>query len=377
MLKMKLNTSIDSVTAEVDQHRLLLKSNRPLIVLSSAVHNGGFTKANAIISIHVPEINDENNNRALDDLDKELHENPENILKRAITRQNLSLDTTIGIMTHADVRNVEISSKKHNNMTLTAVVTGGVEVASTAGELTISKPTTTEIDPIGTINVILLVDGNLTESCMVDAMKTVIEAKTVALHELDVRSFFSGNPASGTVTDSTVIACTQQGTPQKYAGTATVIGELIGKAVKEALKTTLYKEQQVSADRHLTRRLKERKICLDPLLNQFVKAHPKLAENSEQFNETVQRTLTNPQILPFVLAGLRLDEDLKNGLIPNGKLDKSAFIETLQKGVTNCLSKSPENVKIDNRLASVDNLGPFIGCVLDAVMSCVYANMCS
>jgi adenosylcobinamide amidohydrolase len=375
---MKLNTSIDSVTADVDQHRLVVKSARPLTVLSSAVHNGGFTKANNIISIHVPEINDENNQKANDDLDKELHENPENILIRAMKRQNLDVDTTIGIMTHADVRNVEIAHKNQQNITLTALVTGGVEVAATASELTISKPTTNEIDPIGTINVILIVNGNLTESCMIDAMKTVIEAKTVALRELDVRSYFSGDPASGTVTDSAVIASTQQGTPIKYAGTATVIGELIGDAVKGALKKTLLKEQQVSADRCLTKRLKEHKICIEKAATNYVKTHPKLATQTEQFNKQVQQTLSNPKIVPFVIAGLRLDEDLKNGLIPGRLLDKSTFVEALQNAIVGCLcNKNQADIKTDKTRLASENFSFFFGVVLETVMNCVYLNMCS
>lgn len=378
-LKVMLKTAIDLVTADVDKHKLLISSARPLTMLSSAVHNGGFKRASKIISIHVPEVNDGNSNRNMDDLDKELHENPENILKRAIIRLNIDPDNIVGLMTHADVQNVEVSTQRYQNMILSVFVTAGVEIAATAGELTVSLPNLQKIDPIGTINIILIVDGNLTESCMVDVMKTIIEAKTVALRELDVRSFFSGEQASGTVTDSVVVACTKRGSPIKYAGTGTVFGELVGKSVKEAFKKTLYKEQQVSADRCLTKRLKERKICLDHLLSLFVKAHPTLAKNNEQFSQAVQQALSNPKIAPLVIAGFRLDEDLKHGLIPNSKLDKPWFIETLQNAVINCLcNKNPENVKInDSILASVDNVGLFVGCVLEAVMSCVYLNLCS
>ena len=69
-LKMRLQTQIEEITADVDKHKLLISSDRPLAVLSSAVHNGGFKTANKIISIHVPEINDDNCNKKMDDLDK-------------------------------------------------------------------------------------------------------------------------------------------------------------------------------------------------------------------------------------------------------------------------------------------------------------------
>jgi len=375
----RLQTSIDFVKADVDKHKLLISSERPLDVLSSAVHNGGFKKVNNIISIHVPEDNDDNCNRNIDDLDKELHENPENILKRAIVKLGNDPDEVVGMMTHADVRNVEVSHRRLQDITLSAFVTAGVEVAATAGELTISKPGSSNIDPVGTINVILLVDGNLTESCMVDAVKTVIEAKTVALRELDIRSYFSGDPASGTVTDSVVVACTKRGAPVKYAGTATVLGELIGESVKDSLKKTLYNEQQVVADRCLTKRLDERKISLENAMNLFLVTHPNLTENFEHFKEKVQHALSNPKIVPLVVAGIRLDDDLKVGLIPS-MFDKSMVIEIFQLNIAKCLCNKKQSATLkleDTSLDAIKNLGPFIRRILWAIMSCVYSNICN
>ena len=376
---MRLQTSIDFVKADVDKHKLLISSERPLDVLSSAVHNGGFKKVNNIISIHVPEDNDDNCNRNIDDLDKELHENPENILKRAIVKLGNDPDEVVGMMTHADVRNVEVSHRRLQDITLSAFVTAGVEVAATAGELTISKPGSSNIDPVGTINVILLVDGNLTESCMVDAVKTVIEAKTVALRELDIRSYFSGDPASGTVTDSVVVACTKRGAPVKYAGTATVLGELIGESVKDSLKKTLFNEQQVVADRCLTKRLDERKISLENAMNLFLVTHPNLTENFEHFKEKVQHALSNPKIVPLVVAGIRLDDDLKVGLIPS-MFDKSMVIEIFQVNIAKCLCNKKQSATLkleDTPLDAIKNLGPFIRRILWAIMSCVYSNICN
>jgi len=68
----------------------------------------------------------------------------------------------------------------------------------------------TKVKP-GTINTILLIDGNLTESCMVDAVKTATEAKSAALREIDIRSHFSDELATGTITDSIIVACTYRG----------------------------------------------------------------------------------------------------------------------------------------------------------------------
>ena len=367
---MILETSIDFIKASVDKHKLLISSERPLEILSSAVLNGGFTTANNIISIHVPEENEENSDRDMDDLDKELHENPVIIIKRALTRLGIYSEKTVGMMTHADVRNVEVSCQRYDDISLCTFVTGGVEVAATAGELTISKPNASKIDRIGAINVILLVDGYLTESCMVDAIKTVIEAKTVALRELDVRSYFSGDLASGTVTDSIVIACTKRGTPINYAGTATVLGELIGHSVKESLKRTLFREQKVEATRCLIKRLEERKISINQAANLFLISNPELAEKSDQFKKELHQALSNPKIVPVIIAGLRLDDDLKANLIPKDMFDKSDLIKSFQTTITECLNNKKEygsHKFEDSNFTTLEKVDPFVANILKTI----------
>ncbi len=377
---MRLQTSFDFIRAEVDKKKLVISSERPLEVLSSAVLNGGFTTANRIISIHVPEENEENIHKNSEDLDKELHENPEHILKRALMKLGINSAEVVGIMTNADVRNVEVSVQQHNEIALNAFVTAGVDVAATAGESTISKPNPLKNNNGGTINIILLVDGNLTKSCMVDAVKTITEAKTVTLRELDVRSYFSGDPASGTVTDSVVVACTKRGKPVEYAGTGTVLGELIGKSVKESLKKTLQKEQQIVADRSLTKRLTERGISIKKAATQFLEANPKIAEKAEHFNEELKQILSSPKVVPLIIAGLRLDDDVKVGLTPKDMFDHSMTLDSFQKSIINCISNNTQtkNLKVDDTdLASIEHLGPFARGILAAIFNTVYRNMYS
>ena len=377
---MRLQTSIDFVEAEVGKNKLVISSERPLEVLSSAVLNGGFTTANKIISIHVPEDNEENIHKSAEDLDKEIHENPEDLIKKALAKLDIDSDKVVGIMTHADLRNVEVYNQRCKGIALSAFVTAGVDVSATAGEPTVSKQDSLKIDKVGTINIILLIDGDLTESCMVDAVKTVTEAKTVALRELDIRSYFSGDLASGTVTDSIVVACTKRGKTVEYAGTATVLGELIGKSVKESLKKVLRKEQKIMANRSLTKRLEERGISLAKAITLFLETRSKIAEKFEQFNEEIQQALSNPRVVPLVIAGLRLDDDVKIGLIPKGMFDQSTVVKTFQTAVINCLynKDSSKDLKLDETsLTAVENLGPFAGGILAAIMNNVYSNVCN
>ena len=374
---MRLHTSIENVNAEVDKNRLVIISKSPLKVLSSAGLNGGLVKANGITNIHVTE-----------DLKDELHRNPDETLKKAVVKLGLSPEKVVAMMTAADVRNVGVSNQKRQDTILSVFVTAGVDVSATAGEATVSKRDSPNIKKGGTINTILLVDGNLTEACMVDAVKTATEAKTVAMRELDVRSHFSGDLASGTVTDTAVVACTKRGKPIKYAGTATVLGEMIGKAVKESVKKAIQKQSKVIANRPLIQRLEERGIFFANMTTLFSETHSTICGDFEklgQFREELQQVFSDPNVASFVIAALRLDDDAKLGLIPeipvNRFDEKSVVCEILQTAVMDYLSKNNVTSK-DYRLGDISSavakrVGPFTRSILFAVMNAVYSNSIS
>ena len=239
---MKLKTNIKFIEAEIQRGKILVWSKTPLKILSSAVLNGGLQDANGIMIVHVPE-------DCGSEIADPVHSNPEDFLRKEASKLNLPQDKVVGLMTAADLQNAELTSQKYEDTTLSALVTAGISCPATAGDEIASKYGSFRFKEFGTINIIVLIDGNLTESCMVNAVSTVTEAKTVALRELDIRSRFSGDLASGTVTDSVAVAHTKLGSPIKYAGTATMIGELVGKSVKELVKKVIRKQQYLVPSR--------------------------------------------------------------------------------------------------------------------------------
>ena len=92
---------------------------------------------------------------------------------------------------------------------------------------------------------ILLVDGALTPAAMVNAVITATEAKTMTLAEWDVKTP-EGEAASGTSTDTVVVACTGRGDELRYAGPATPVGWLAARAVRSAM--TRICEEKVARD---------------------------------------------------------------------------------------------------------------------------------
>lgn len=87
---------------------------------------------------------------------------------------------------------------------------------------------------IGTINIMAFVHAHLSDGGLVNALISATEAKVRALQELNVKDALTDTPATGTPTDSIVLASTQRGSYTAYAGSATALGAGLGKAVFEA-----------------------------------------------------------------------------------------------------------------------------------------------
>jgi adenosylcobinamide amidohydrolase len=216
----ELKIPIDGISVEIRDKCLLINSEKPLEVLTSSNKSLGYDKYSWIANKQVPLDSD---HFKLDQLWEEFIE------KMGLPKQ------TLGFVTAAKVENAVIVSEKQQNLTVSAAVTAGVRAAATAGDRA-----TENLAP-HTVNTIVVVDGNLTVSGMVSAIVTATEAKTVVFRELNIKSFISGEIATGTASDAIAVACTGRGKQTAFAGTGSKLGELIARTVRQATKTCLQK----------------------------------------------------------------------------------------------------------------------------------------
>lgn len=370
---MKLDVPIKGIQGGIEGDTLVIRSVSLLKTLSSAVLNGGLREAKVIINQQVP--------IDYDDTD------PEGYLKAVIKSLNLPPEDVIGLMTAVDVPNVALATQQDKGLTVSAIVTAGVSNPATAGDTIIPYA-----KGAGTINIVLLIDGNLTEGCMVNAVKTATEAKSTALGELDIRSRLSGGTASGTTTDAMVVACTGLGEPMKYAGTATKLGELIGKSVKKAVKEAIEKQDGITPNRPLIKRLEERGITFEDLVKTALELylpHPGVETRdkaSQLLQEGFNQALSDTNIAALVTAGLRLEEDGRRSLIPglsNETFEKDpAFLvadEILGMAIANYIAGTRgvfEQVRFDKvKPRMLKKLGPISDDVICGIIAGVSSNM--
>jgi iron complex transport system ATP-binding protein len=224
---------LPGVTVTIGRRAVRVAGREPLRVLSSAVVGGGFGSSREILNVHVD--------------DKYDGERPEEDL--AATAAELGVaEPFVGLMTAAYSEYARCAVESLGDLTVAAVVSVGLSNTSSAGVTPPigAGPADGAAAPgPGTINVILLVDGALTPAAMVNAVITATEAKTMTLGEWDVKTP-EGEAASGTSTDTVVVACTGRGAELRYAGPATPVGWLAARAVRAAM--TRICEEKVARD---------------------------------------------------------------------------------------------------------------------------------
>ncbi|WP_434131958.1 adenosylcobinamide amidohydrolase [Sporomusa sphaeroides] len=172
-----------------------------------------------------------------------------------IITEEIGLDplTTAGMGTAASMENVAIKTECYENLTVTAIVTGGVEVngGRVGDPADYFQPLAKSmVEKPGTINIILVIDADLPPGMLNRAMVTCTEAKTAALQELMAGSNYSTGLATGSGTDQTiVIANPVSPLYLESAGKHSKLGELIGRTVLPAVKEALYKQTGLSPSR--------------------------------------------------------------------------------------------------------------------------------
>jgi adenosylcobinamide amidohydrolase len=212
---------------------LAVLSDIDLITVSSAIYNGGFQKVKAILNVQAPE----------ECSDRQLHANPQKLVIDSAKKLGLS-ENFVGMVTAAAVEKFALASKKATDLAVNVVATA-VDPAGETCSHAESAGETIEVEEItGTINIMVVIDGNPTESCLVSTLITATEAKTAALRELDIRSRYSGDLATGTITDAMIVAKTNRGAPIVYGGPASKLGQLVGYCTRKAVKEAVMKANE-------------------------------------------------------------------------------------------------------------------------------------
>jgi adenosylcobinamide amidohydrolase len=327
--------------------KLIVKDNvlavicdNALMTVSSAFYNGGHKQIKAVLNVGVPEGYN----------DRSLHLDPLELISSSVAKLGVTKDY-LAMVTAAKIKNYSLVSKKADDFSVSVVATAGCKHGESSGE----EMDVQEIH--STINVIVLIDGKPTDSCMVASVITATEAKSAALRDLDVRSLYTGDSATGSITDSVTIASTNIGKTISYGGPASKLGKLVGSCTRKTVTEALIKQEPFWACRTVIDRLRERHLPLEKLAAELSKVES-LAVNTKGLAKILKN---NPLALTYLLAATKLDDEVKKTLLPSelgDVTDLSIWFGNLSKAQD--FSKLPQCDEVD--------LPPFIKNVLIKVV---------
>lgn len=171
-------------------------------------------------------------------------------------------EANTGLCTAAQIKNTAIMQARWEETEVTAFVTAGIdENGGRAGDpATWQEKNGTLGIPVGTVNILLHFNCDLSDGALTGALLTATEAKVAAIQELLLPSKVSNQIATGSGTDGAVLIC-DPGSPCGFTDTGkhSKLGEMIGKTVLSAVKKALFLQTGASPARlHHAIRLLER-----------------------------------------------------------------------------------------------------------------------
>jgi adenosylcobinamide hydrolase len=205
--------TIAGVHVEIDREAVVVRADRPLTTVSSAVVGGGLDRASAIVNVHVSK-----NFRG---------EHADRVLTEFAARRSIPTPW-VGLVTGAWTEKAEVATETIDGVIAMAIVTVGLSNPASAGRSAVAAwlPST--------INTLLVVDAAAPPAALVNLVMTVTEAKVMAMAEAGVRTP-DGDLASGTSTDAVVVAATGGGRRCEFGGPVSDLGWTAARAARTAL----------------------------------------------------------------------------------------------------------------------------------------------
>ena len=165
----------------------------------------------------------------------------------------------------------------------------------------------------GTINILVVVNREVTEPALLDLYRIVTEAKCVASGMLGLRC---KSRSTGTVTDAIAVAARISRSGPRWAGMATRLGNTIARMVYSAVIK--------GDDRDLDKRLRDfLGLGINELIEEALRVYraapvPGVTEQlvRDKLRSMLEKVLKDPNVWSFILAARELDLYGISGLIP-------------------------------------------------------------
>lgn len=214
---------IDDRLLQITNEMITLEVEQPLKTMSSGITGSGVGWHRFFVNRQVP-----------GDYDCTDYESE---MKNYLMEHGFHPDETVSMMTAVNLMDLSFTFLEADDLSVFIVVTAA---AGNAVDASFGKTVSNRFSP-GTVNMWIFINGELTDQAFIQVIATATEAKAKAMDRMNVKDAYTETIATGTPTDSILVAGTQQGQKLDFAGTATMLGQLVGKGVYYCITKSLKK----------------------------------------------------------------------------------------------------------------------------------------
>ncbi|WP_336637950.1 adenosylcobinamide amidohydrolase [Lysinibacillus fusiformis] len=218
---------------QISDQYVALQAVSPMKIVSSAMHNPGFGYFTHLMNRTVPITYD----------DRQPHRDLQDFLQA----HDFPVDHTVAMMTAVQAKFATIRDFTYEGIQLVIMITAGL---GNAVDITRAFHRMEQYHA-GTINTWVLINGRLSDEALFQAMISTTEAKVKALADEGITDPTTGTQATGTSTDSLLIAATEEGDYHQYAGPITMLGKVIGYGVYETMREAIRKYKKDKEEKAL------------------------------------------------------------------------------------------------------------------------------
>ena len=170
--------------------------------------------------------------------------------------------------------------------------------------------------PVGTINILLYIDADLSKEALASALVSCTEAKVAAMQELLIASHYSCGIATGTGTDGAIIISNAESkTHLTNAGKHSKLGELIGRTVISSIKEALKLQQGITPQiqHDIIHRMDRFGVTEDALWDCYKETYRNLIR--AEFTDILDRIRTDDTLVTYTSLYAHLLDQLSWGLL--------------------------------------------------------------
>ncbi|MGB9979045.1 phosphatidylglycerophosphatase A [Methanobacterium sp.] len=160
-------------------------------------------------------------------------------------------------------------------------------------------------DNAGSINIILLINKNLSYKTLLNSYLCAERAKIAALWDLDVRSS-SGDLATGNPNDSLIVACTgKDGGEIEYTELPSLVMKCVREATRKSILNSGFKKEVLDY-------IEGAGIKIEDLVDagmELCVGVEKSEDLYKKLHKQILKSLEDLNVVSFIIAGIRLEED--------------------------------------------------------------------